>query len=84
MANKKWRIELITDHDDPEKDKIVKEFLCNGARHLLTSAMLIADRRPPQIMVEGEDIFEGTEQISLLEDVLTEVTPEGNDTVEAA
>jgi len=69
MANRTWAIEIITDHHDPKKDELMKELLLAGAKHMLTQAMLLQDRRAPQCKLETGDHFSSTEEILLADDM---------------
>lgn len=79
---KKFRIELAVDYDDDDKLEILRNTVKIAAKQMLTTAMLISDKRKPQIAVESDDMFEGTETISLIDDNPDEVwggTSEGNE-----
>ena len=64
-------IELRVDHDTQNKkvkDPVALKFAQQMARELLTKAMMIQDRRPPQIMVSDGDFFSETKEIAIFGD----------------
>lgn len=70
---KKFRIEIAVDYDSDDKLEILRESVRQSAKQILTAAVLISDKRKPQIVVESDDMFEGTKQISLIDDNPNEV-----------
>jgi hypothetical protein len=65
MPQVSWKIELRTNHDDPSKDGIMEKLVRGKAKELFTSALLIQDKRSPQITIECGDLFVGTQEINL-------------------
>jgi hypothetical protein len=63
------KIELRYDFDNEEKDEIMRDAARMAAKHLFTTAALVSDRRPPEIMLQGDNFFEGKYEISLAEDL---------------
>lgn len=64
------KIELRMDFDDPERIKTVEEAAKVAAKHLYTTALLIADnKRKPQIALYGGDFFTPEEEIILAEEL---------------
>jgi hypothetical protein len=64
-------IELRVDHDTANaktKDPIALKFARQCARELLTKAMMIQDRRAPQIMVSDGDFFSETKDVAIFGD----------------
>ncbi len=64
-------IELRVDHDTANaktKNPIVLKFAQQAARELLTRAMMIQDRRQPQIMVTDGDFFSETKDVAIFGD----------------
>ena len=64
-------IELRVDHDTANtkiKDPIVLKFAQQMARELLTKAVMIQDRRAPQIMVTDGDFFSETKDVAIFGD----------------
>lgn len=72
MAQKTFTIELRVHHDEPstEKDDIIRQVVIQAAKHVLTTALLIADRRKPEIAVSAGDMFAGVDKISMAEDLV--------------
>lgn len=68
MALKCWTIDLKVDFDDKAKEEIMLKAARQAAKHLLTTAQLIADKRKPDIAIHSDDMFEGREKIELFED----------------
>ena len=68
MPIKNFTIELRVNHDDPsaDKDELIRVAVCQAAQQLLTSAMLIQDRRKPQIAVQMGDDFAANEEIDIM------------------
>lgn len=69
MAMQKFIVELRVDHDDPSKDKIIEDSMRSLALTALTTAMLVADKRKPQIAFSSGNLFEGEKEISLAGEV---------------
>lgn len=69
MTLKTFTIELRVDFDDKEKEQLILQSARMAAKHLFTTASLVADKRKPQIALSTSDMFEGAEQISLAEDI---------------
>lgn len=66
---KKYRIELSIEFRDQDRHNDLRPIILQAARDLLGTAQLIADYRPPQIAVQSDDLFYGTDDINLMEDV---------------
>lgn len=66
---KTWTIELRADFDTPEKDKIIEDAMKMAAKHVFTTALLIKDKRDPQVVLSGGDFFTPTEEIMLADDL---------------
>jgi hypothetical protein len=64
-----FTIELRVDHDDPEKDEIIKEAGMAVAKHWYTKALLIKDRQKPMVAMHSNDFFAQEDQINLAEDI---------------
>lgn len=72
-------IELRVDFDEstPEgklKLEIIMKAAKQGAKHLWTKALLIKDKRNPQIALLSGDMFTATEEINMEEDLPEEET----------
>lgn len=81
MTLRTVKIELRVDYSDPSKDDIIINAAKMAAKHLYTTATLIADSRQPQIALESGDMFSSAEEISLADDLpvaepLSEPVPE--------
>lgn len=64
-------IELRTDFDTAnkkEKEPIMLKIAQQMARELLTKAVMIQDRRAPQIMVSDGDFFSETKDVAIFGD----------------
>lgn len=64
-------IELRVDHDTQNKnvkDPIALKFCRQAAKELITKAMMIQDRRAPQIMVSDGDFFSETKDVAIFGD----------------
>lgn len=66
---KKYRIELSIEFKDQNRHEDLRPLILQAARDLLGTAQLIADYRPPQVAVQSDDLFYGTDEINLLEDL---------------
>jgi hypothetical protein len=64
-----FTIELRVPFDEKEKLDIVQEAMKIAAKHVYTTAMLIADDRKPQVALHGGDYFTPTEEIMLADDI---------------
>jgi hypothetical protein len=73
ITMKAFTIELRVHHQDPEKDTIIRDAMRVAAKHVYTTALLIADsNRKPQIALSSSDFFEAAEEISLADDIPTD------------
>ena len=68
---KTFTIELRVDFEEKseEKDAIMLEAAKAAAKHLYTTALLISGKRKPDIGMHTSDMFAGSEEISLAEDL---------------
>lgn len=69
MTLKTFTIELRVDYDSPEKEQIILDAAKVAAKHLYTTAVLIADKRKPDIALSTSDLFVGASEISLADDL---------------
>lgn len=67
MARRTYSIHLRVNLDTDEQFAAIRTAVRHTARRLLTQASLVSPR-PPDIAIESEDFFEGTEEIDLDED----------------
>jgi hypothetical protein len=65
MSAKTFEVEIIVDFIDESKNEIMKDLIRVAAKQLLTQAMLLQDKRPPQIKVSSGDHFESSTEIML-------------------
>ncbi len=72
MTLRTYKIELRVDFDVEGKGEMMLETVKMAARHLISTAMLVGEKRKPQIMIESGDMFSPTEEIMLEDDVLAD------------
>jgi hypothetical protein len=80
MPQKTFKFELRvnfegTELEIAEKNIIVEQTTRMAAKHAYTTALLLADEsrsRKPECVLSSGDMFEGTKQISLADDIETE------------
>lgn len=60
-----YEIQLKADYVDPEKHDILLEALREAAAQIYTTALLLKDKRDPQIALQTGDLFVGTQEIAL-------------------
>jgi hypothetical protein len=66
-SSRKWRIELKVDFDDEAKHPLIQKAVVRKAKELLATAMLLRDRRDPQVAVSNESVFIPQAEIELAE-----------------
>ena len=68
---KTFTIELRVDFEEKsaEKDEIMLNAAKVAAKHLYTAALLISGKRKPDIALHNSDMFAGSEEINLAEDL---------------
>lgn len=55
--------------EEPEKEEVMKKVCREAARHILSTAMLLADHRGrPQVAMHSKDFFEGEVEMSIMDD----------------
>lgn len=69
---KTYTIELRADFVDDEKHDILLEAVREAARTMLTTAMMLKDKRDPQIALQAGDMFEKNKDLEILNDELLE------------
>ena len=67
-SSRKWRIEIKVDFDDENKHPVFEKAVKREAKVLLATAMLLRDKRDPQLAVSNEGVFIPREQIEMAED----------------
>lgn len=60
-------IELRVDFQENEKYDIVTEAARSSARELLTMALMLKDKREPQISLQSGDMFERNKDLEITE-----------------
>jgi hypothetical protein len=65
MASETITIEIRFDHADRSKDELLTQVCRTAAKQILTTAMLLQDRRTPQIVLMSSNMFEREKEISL-------------------
>jgi hypothetical protein len=68
MALGEWKIVLRIDFDGDKKPELMTKLVMQSAKELLSGAMLIMDKRKPDIAVEHGDMFAGRKEIELFKD----------------
>lgn len=68
---KTYTIELRADFVDEDKHDILLEAVREAARVMLTTAMMLKDKREPQIMLQAGDMFAKNEDIKIFEEEVT-------------
>jgi hypothetical protein len=65
-----YKIELRVAYDTEDQEKAMRESVRMAAKHMLTTASLIAPQgRPPEIVIFGDHFFEGRGIIELADDI---------------
>lgn len=64
-----YTIELRVDYLDEDKFKHLEAAAKTAAKHIYTQALLMQDKRAPQIALYGSDFFSTTEEINLADDI---------------
>ena len=67
MTLKVWTIEVRVDFEAKEREEIMLKAVRDSAKHLLTTAQLISDKRKPDIAVHSDDMFFGRDIVSMFE-----------------
>jgi hypothetical protein len=61
-----YTIELRCDFQDEEKYELVLEIVREKAREMLTTAIMLKDKRDPQISFSSGDMFETDKDLTIL------------------
>jgi hypothetical protein len=71
-----YTIELRVDFDDDADTKklTMDKAVRMAAKHLLANALVISDKRKPEITAQYDDFWIGTEEINLEEDIPSATT----------
>lgn len=62
-----YTVELRADFQDDEKHDILLSAVRDAARTMLTTALMLKDKREPQIMLQTGDMFERNNDVMLFE-----------------
>lgn len=73
MSLETLTIEIRTDFEDPAKDKLAIELVRSHTKAMLSSLMLLQDKRPPQISLMHSNMFEREKEINLADDIPEEL-----------
>jgi hypothetical protein len=65
MGLKKYTIEIAVDFTDEGKHKVIVDAAREAARTLLTTAMMLQEKRPPKIALHSSDFFAGNDELTL-------------------
>lgn len=63
-----YTIELRADFIDESKHEILLGMAREKARELMTCAVLLKDKREPQVAFQTGDLFEGNKELELISD----------------
>lgn len=63
VARTELTIKLVTYNDSKESNDAIMEAARDAARTLVTVAMMLQEKRAPEISMFNEDFFEGTKEI---------------------
>lgn len=69
MSLETFTMELRVDHTDKAKDAIIADLIRQHCKSILSSAMLLADNRAPQISLMSSNMFEREKEINLADEV---------------
>jgi hypothetical protein len=67
-SSRKWRIEVKVDFDDEGKHPTFEKLVKIKAKELLAMAMLLKDRREPQLVVTNGSVFIPQSEIEMAGD----------------
>jgi hypothetical protein len=77
MTLRTWTIEIRADFDTKDKEILLLNDIKQHVKEINGTALLLADKRQPQVSFSTSDMFAGSEQIALFvegeydEDILT-------------
>ena len=61
-----YSIALRADFVDPEKYELMMEAVRRAAREILATAVMLQDKRPPQVALQSGDMFEREKDLQLI------------------
>ena len=65
MGLKTFTVEIRCDFADEAKHEAIKQQVLDAGRTLLATAMLLAEKRKPQVAVFSSDFYAGSEELPL-------------------
>jgi hypothetical protein len=65
MGLKKYIIEIAVDYTEEGKHEIIVNAARDAARTLLTTAMMMQEKRAPKVVLQSSDYFMGNEDLLL-------------------
>lgn len=65
MALMTWTIEIRADYDSKEKELLLLKDIKQHVKEINATALLLADKRQPQVAFSTSDMFVGAEKIDL-------------------
>ena len=68
MPLRTFTIEVRADYADEGKHEILLATARDAARTLLTTALMMQEKRPPQIALQSSDFFYGNDDLSLVDE----------------
>jgi hypothetical protein len=63
---KTYTIELRADFQDDEKHAVLLQAVRQSAREMLSTALLLKDKREPQISLQSGDMFERNSDLEII------------------
>ena len=69
---KTYTLELKVDYLDEQKYKIIEQQLEKAAREVIAVAMLLQEKRKPQVALHSEDFFKGNEELEIAPEEMAE------------
>lgn len=65
MGLKKYTIEIAVDFTDEGKHKVIIDAAREAARTLITTAMMLQEKRPAKVALHSSDFFYGNDELSI-------------------
>jgi hypothetical protein len=65
MGLKKYTIEIAVDFTDEGKHKVIVDAAREAARTLLTTAMMLQEKRPAKVALHSSDFFAGNDELAI-------------------
>lgn len=67
-----FTIELRADYLDDDKFRVLEMAMKAAAKHVYTTALLLQDKRKPEVALYGSDFFASRQEIELADDIIQE------------